>query len=81
MTYDMSGGGQLPLRVSPLHVMDATLTEYLRLDEQSARATVLELSRRTRRYGGTLSVLWHNSSLETSGARRLYQGIIGDAVG
>lgn len=78
--YDVSGGGQLPLRVSPLHVMDASLIEYLRLDERSARARVLELSRRTRRYGGTLSVLWHNSSLETARARRLYQGIVGDAV-
>jgi hypothetical protein len=60
--------------------MDASLIEYLRLDERSARARVLELSRRTRRYGGTLSVLWHNSSLETARARRLYQGIVGDAV-
>jgi hypothetical protein len=80
MAYDLSGGGQLPLRVSPLHVMDATLTEHLQLDEQSARAKVLELSGRTRRYGGSLSVLWHNSSLETSRARRLYEGIIGDAA-
>lgn len=80
MAYDVSGGGRLPLRVSPLHVMDATLTEYLRLDGQSARAKVVELSRRTQRYGGTFSLLWHNSTLETRRARRLYQGIIDDAV-
>lgn len=78
--YDMSDGARLPLRISPLHVMDVTLTEYLGLDPASARSNVHELSRRTRRYGGTLSVLWHNSSLETPAARRLYRDILGDAV-
>jgi hypothetical protein len=70
--FDLNQGRQLAIRIKPLHVMDATLLQYLSIGEDQAYATVAAMSRRTRTYGGSFSFLWHNSSLVTSAQRRLY---------
>jgi peptidoglycan/xylan/chitin deacetylase (PgdA/CDA1 family) len=74
--YDLLERRQLALRIRPLHVMDGTLLDYLALDEERAFTEVTTMSRRTQEYGGDFSILWHNSSLETGRARRLYLDLL-----
>jgi peptidoglycan/xylan/chitin deacetylase (PgdA/CDA1 family) len=67
----------LRLRERPLHVMDGTLFEYMRLSPDAALENVIGLARECRRYGGTLSLLWHNSSLPTARQKRWYENLVG----
>jgi hypothetical protein len=67
----------LRLRERPLHVMDATLFEYMRLSRDAALGSVLALARECRRYGGVFSLLWHNSSLPGARDKRWYQDLVG----
>ena len=79
--YDLVEGQPLPLRVRPLHVMDASLLEYMAIGPDAGVELVAELARRTRRFGGRLSLLWHNSSLETAAARRYYLRLLAEVTG
>jgi hypothetical protein len=74
--YDLAGHRQLLLRIRPLHVMDGTLLGYMALDQRDALSSVAVMSGRTRRFGGDFSILWHNSSLETRQAKRLYLDVL-----
>jgi peptidoglycan/xylan/chitin deacetylase (PgdA/CDA1 family) len=76
MAFDLAERRQLPLRVKPLHVMDATLLQYLSIGNAEAIEMVGRLAERSRRYGGSLSLLWHNSSLETQSTRDLYVQLV-----
>ena len=67
----------LRLRERPLHVMDATLFEYMKLSPDTAFESVMAVARECRRYGGTLSILWHNSSLPTTRQKRWYEELTG----
>lgn len=64
------------LRERPLHVMDVTLFRHMRLAPEDAAQAVLDIARQCARYGGTLTILWHNSSLSTSRARRWYDAMM-----
>ena len=66
----------LRLRERPLHVMDRTLFDYMRLSPDTAFESVIALARECRRYGGTLSLLWHNSSLPTARQKRWYETLV-----
>jgi hypothetical protein len=55
--------------------MDRTLFDYMRLSPQDAEQAVLEVARECRRAGGTLTLLWHNSTLPTARQRRWYAGL------
>ena len=74
--FDISRRQALPLEIRPLHVMDVTLTRYKQTKPAEALAIVSALGKRTRTYGGLLSVLWHNSSLETDRDKRLYRDLV-----
>ena len=79
--FDLREHRSLPIRVKPLHVMDATLLQYLAAGEDDAFTMVAAMGRRTRTYGGAFSFLWHNSSLETRGDRRLYLRLLDELAG
>jgi hypothetical protein len=66
----------LRLRERPLHVMDGTLFDYMKLSPEVASQRVLELARECRRYGGTFSLLCHNSSLPTAAQKRWYETLV-----
>jgi hypothetical protein len=70
--FDLEAGRPLDIRVQPLHVMDTTLIHYLDVRPDEGLQLVKDLASRTHRFGGDLSVLWHNSSLETAAAKRSY---------
>lgn len=70
--YDLTLGRPLAVRVRPLHIMDVTVVNHYAQDKDGAIALMSEMAKRTRRFGGALSILWHNSSLETRSAKRYY---------
>jgi hypothetical protein len=55
--------------------MDRTLFDYMELTAQDARQAVLDVARECRRAAGTLTVLWHNSTLPTAAQRRWYEAL------
>jgi hypothetical protein len=66
------------MRVRPLHVMDVTLLQRMADTLPERIAGVREMARRTRRHGGRLSLLWHNSSLETGAMKATYRALVED---
>jgi hypothetical protein len=65
----------LRLRERPLIVMDRTLFDYMQLTPEGAHQAVLEVARECRRAAGTLTVLWHNSTLPMAAQRRWYEAL------
>jgi hypothetical protein len=67
---------QLRLVERPLQVMDGTLFGYMRLGRGAAAEQALRIARECRRHGGTLTILWHNSSIPTDADRRWYERLV-----
>ena len=61
--------------------MDGTLFEYMKLPPDTAFEPVIALAGECRRYGGTLSLLWHNSSLPTARQKRWYETLVSTVSG
>jgi hypothetical protein len=53
--------------------MDRTLFDYMRLSPRDAEQAVLEVASECRRAKGTLTLLWHNSTLPRAAQRRWYE--------
>lgn len=66
----------LRLRERPFQVMDGTLFAYMGLSPDAALAAAVALAGECRRYGGTFSVLWHNSVLLTARQKRWYERLV-----
>lgn len=68
----------LRLREVPLVLMDTTIssTEYLGLSAEESLAKCIEISQTCRRFGGLMTLLWHNSNLVDARDRRLYESIL-----
>ncbi len=79
--YDITRGAPLANRVRPLHVMDVTLLQRMSTTLPDRLATVADMARRTRRFGGELSLLWHNSSLETRAMKETYLDLVRELFG
>ncbi len=68
----------------PLHVMDTTLQhkKYMNVSPRQALTELQEMLRITQKYGGVLSVLWHNnyfSDLKYPGWRETYESFLNGA--
>lgn len=61
--YDLEKEAQTALRVFPFQVMDGTLNQYMKLNQEEALDKIRELVREVRLVNGTFISLWHNSSL------------------
>jgi hypothetical protein len=55
----------LPLLEQPLLAMDVTLVQYRRYSPEQAAQRLLYLAGQVRRWGGEMTLLWHNSSFNT----------------
>lgn len=64
--YDLEEEKQGELLVYPMHIMDGTLNEYLRLTPEQAKLRSRQLWDEVVKYGGFLSVLWHNETINDS---------------
>ncbi len=60
--YDLQAERPTDLWIQPLHVMDVTLKQYLRLDPEEAKLLISRLAGRCREVNGVFCSLWHNSS-------------------
>ncbi len=64
--FDIENDRVLDLWEVPLIVMDVTLRNYRGFTPTEAKVRILELAERVKRVGGTLTILWHNTSLYES---------------
>jgi hypothetical protein len=71
--FDLWGRRPLPVRERPLVAMDASLLQYMRLDDAATLARLAALKETCRRWEGDFTLLWHNDRLFWRGARRAYQ--------
>lgn len=77
--FNVRTAGRLPLREKPLVAMERTLLDpaYMGLSPEACLTRLQGLAATCRRHGGTLSLLWHNTSLLTAAERRLYVDVLG----
>lgn len=59
--FDIRNSTILPMLAQPLHIMDLTLFEYLRLDMPQALAICKTIIQEVKAVGGVLGLLWHNT--------------------
>lgn len=82
--FDLENRCELNVRETPLIVMDGALkadfNEALEPDQAADKA--IHLANLCKKYGGTFSLLWHNSSLhgDWSGWERVYETIVKHSV-
>ena len=62
MFYDLEREIKTDLRIHPFAVMDATLVYYQHKTPKQSLEIMEPLISQTKRFGGTFSTLWHNSS-------------------
>ena len=76
--YDARQRAPLGLRERPLLVMEATLLqpEYMGLELDEAVARVSGIAHICRRYGGDLTLLWHNHFLIERAQRNAYRRLL-----
>ena len=60
--YDLQEEKRTALIVHPFAAMDVTLNFYLQLKPQEAVQQIRQMTQALRAYGGTFTLLWHNSS-------------------
>lgn len=74
--FDLASRTVLPLQERPLVAMDVTLQSYMGLSSEDAGRRLQSLSAVCRRYGGDLTLLWHNNSLCSREEKRWYRDIV-----
>lgn len=77
--FDLAGRRALSIVERPLVAMDASVLSpsYLGLGPgEAARGLLQSLKATCRRFGGTFSLLWHNSMLVDGAERRLYRELL-----
>ena len=62
--FDVERDREFNLLEWPLIVTDVTLRTYREMTPEEGEARILELARRCREVEGTLTLVWHNSSLD-----------------
>jgi hypothetical protein len=70
--YDLERRVPLPLTEHPLLAMEVTLLEHMKLSHADAFDHMKNLGNTVRRYGGTMTLLWHNHTLCTDNDRELF---------
>lgn len=68
-------GEVLPILELPLHIMDATFDNYMRLNWQTSRRVIFDIINKVSAVSGVVSILWHNH-LATGEAGRVYRDIL-----
>jgi hypothetical protein len=74
--FDLRSRRQLGVRERPLVAMEASLYQYLGLDDEDVLGRLVALREACGRYGGEFTLLWHNNRLERRGERRVYREIL-----
>lgn len=82
--YDLEQEQTTHLRIYPFQIMEVTLKEYLKLPIDEAVAYVKPLIQSVKKVNGTLTLLWHNTSLSDTegyeGWRIVYEKVLEEAI-
>lgn len=65
--FDWKERKKLPLKIQPLHIMDVTLKDYLKISPEESIEEIQKLQEQVKKYNGEFCFLWHNSSFEING--------------
>lgn len=65
--YDIEKEEETLLTIYPLHIMDGSLKDYLKLQPDEAAVHACRVINRIKDVGGTLITLWHNESFSERG--------------
>lgn len=83
--YDLTAERTTELMIHPFAAMDATLRRYQRLNAAAAEQRLRVLANTVLRTGGTLQLLWHNSSFSARHGWRgwwpMYERLLTDLAG
>ena len=63
------------MRIYPFHVMDVTLSDYLKLKPEEAKKTIERLMLEVKKVGGLFIGLWHNETLNDREGREGYKEV------
>lgn len=78
--YDLEQERITNLTIHPFAAMDVTLNFYLKLQPEEALEHLKNMTQAVRQYGGTFTLLWHNSSFASrigwKGWREIFEQII-----
>jgi Family of unknown function (DUF7033) len=78
--YDIKADKQTNLKLIPFQLMDGTLFDYAKLDQEEAKALISELINESKNVGGLFVSIWHNTSLldneQWRGWREVFEFVI-----
>jgi len=75
--YDRVAEREIDILELPLHIMDRTIDEYMRVDPEEAWPLVKRIVDSVEACNGVLTVLWHNDSLLESANEKLFRKLLG----
>ena len=61
--YDLSLEKHTELRIYPSCLMDRTLKDYLKFNQEEANSLINEMLGKINKYGGVFIPIWHNDSI------------------
>jgi hypothetical protein len=64
--YDLEKEEESSLRIFPFTVMDRSLKDYMKLDQEEAKAKISSLITHIKKFGGNFVSVWHNEALGES---------------
>ncbi len=70
-----NSGEKIPILELPLHIMDASFANYMRMDWKKARTVIFNIIDEVKSINGVVSILWHNNYTEGEPAQ-LYNDLI-----
>ena len=65
--FNLAKNNSTGLTVHPLHAMDVTLKDYLKMKPEQAQKEITERMQKVKSADGTFYCLWHNESLSNQG--------------
>ena len=78
--YDLSRDEETQLTIHPFILMDTTLQQYMKLNQDEAIVAIKRCIDEAREVGGTFSCIWHNQHLCNkygwAGWRKVYEEMI-----
>ncbi len=64
--YDLDTEQETKLKIFPMHIMDGTLLDYMKLSVNQAQEVIKEIVEEVKNVNGLLITIWHNESLSNA---------------
>lgn len=73
--YDLAAEKKTNLRIFPFQIMDGTLSQYKKMDSSASDMKIAEIMDETRKAGGLLISIWHNTTLLDNPEWKSWRGV------